>query len=149
MSHKKRTLIGRIVVTVIMVAFGLLCIFPFIWMISTSFKNEVDVMEFPIRIIPKVWNFTNYHEVWFESNFPTYYLNSIKVTGLTLLGDILLTTTAAYAFARLRFRGKEVIFSLYLATMMVPVQVMLLPKYIYFGWMNINNTHLALSLIHI
>lgn len=146
MSHKKRNLIGRIVVTVIMVAFGLLCIFPFIWMISTSFKNEVDVMEFPIRIIPKVWNFTNYHEVWFESNFPMYYLNSIKVTGLTLLGDIILTTTAAYAFARLRFRGKEVIFSLYLATMMVPVQVMLLPKYIYFGWMNINNNHLALIL---
>ncbi len=146
MSNKTRRLIGRIIVTLIMLAFGLLCIFPFIWMVSTSFKNEVDVMEFPIRIIPKVWNFANYPKVWFESNFPTYYLNSIKVTGLTLIGDFCLTTTAAYAFGRLKFRGKEVIFALYLATMMVPVQVMLLPKYIYFGWMGINNTHLALIL---
>ena len=60
MSNKTRRLIGRIIVTLIMVAFGLICIFPFIWMVSTSFKNEVDVMEFPIRIIPKVWNFANY-----------------------------------------------------------------------------------------
>ncbi len=146
MKYRTRHLIGRIVVTAVMIAFGLLCIFPFIWMISTSFKNEVDVMEFPIRIIPKVVNTGNYAKVWFESNFPNYYLNSIKVTALTLIGDVCITTCAAYAFARLKFRGKEIIFASYLATMMVPVQVMLLPKYIYFNWMGINNTHWALIL---
>jgi multiple sugar transport system permease protein len=115
-------------------------------MVSASFKNEIDVMEFPIRIIPKIVNWKNYSTVWFKSNFPLYYKNSLIVTSCTLIGTMILSTTAAYGFARLKFRGKNIIFAVYLATLMVPVQVILLPKYIYFGQLHLNNTFYALIL---
>nr|AUG44407.1 hypothetical protein [uncultured bacterium]AUG44423.1 hypothetical protein [uncultured bacterium] len=142
--HKQET--KRWIVTVLIFLLALLFIFPFIWMISTSFKYEIDVMEFPFRLIPKNVNTSNYVTVWTKGNFPLYYRNSLFVTVLTVLGDLCLTSMAAYAFARLRFRGKNLIFSCYLAAMMVPTQVLLLPKYIIFGKLGINNTHAALIL---
>lgn len=142
--HKKITKILRVAATLAAAVFAFLCVMPFVWMISTSFKYEIDVMNFPFKLIEDRINLTNYTTVWFKSNFPLYYWNSIKVTGLSLLGNLVLTTMAAYAFGRLRFRGKEIIFAVYLATMMIPDQVTILPKYLYFGAMRITNSHLAL-----
>lgn len=143
-NPNKKRLISRVIVTLIVIGIALMFLFPFIWMLSTSFKYEIDVMEFPIRIIPKNWNFNNYKTVWNNSDFPTYYLNSIKVSSITILGELCITTMAAYAFARLQFRGKKFLYTMYLATMMVPGQVLLLPKYIYFSELGITNTHLSL-----
>lgn len=142
----RKTQITRVIVTVLTFCFALICVFPFIWMISTSFKFEIDVMEFPIRIIPKRVNLQNYVRVFTKSNFPLYYLNTIKVTLVTVLGELVITTFAGYSFARLRYRGKKLIYAIYLATMMVPSQVMLLPKYIYFSKLHLTNTHWALIL---
>ncbi len=144
MSYKSKRLMLRIVVTVVLAALALVFVFPFLWMLSTSFKYEIDVMEFPVRLIPKNWNFQNYITVFTKSDFPGYYLNSIKVTLITIIGELCVTTMAAYAFARLTFRGKKFLFTLYLSTMMIPGQVLLLPKYIYFSQLHITNTHLAL-----
>lgn len=138
--------VEKIILTIFIFAIALGFIFPFIWMISTSFKFEADVMEFPFHIIPEEINTSNYKTVWQTETFPVYYRNSIVVTVLTVLGDMCLTSMAAYSFARLRFRGKNIIFSLYLSAMMIPTQVILLPKYIIFGLLGINNTHLALIL---
>lgn len=146
-SHQKiNRLLVRILVTIIVGGIALAFVFPFVWMLSTSFKYEIDVMEVPLRLIPKDWNFTNYTTVWRNSNFPSYYLNSIKVTLLTIMGELCVTTMAAYAFAKLEFRGKKTLFMLYLATMMVPGQVLLLPKYIYFSKLALTNSHIALIL---
>lgn len=138
--------VEKIILTIFIFAIALGFIFPFIWMISTSFKFEADVMEFPFHIIPENINTSNYKTVWQTETFPVYYRNSIFVTVLTVFGDMCLTSMAAYSFARLRFRGKNIIFSLYLSAMMIPTQVILLPKYIIFGLLGINNTHLALIL---
>lgn len=146
MKSKTKTNILRVICTILVGIVAISCIFPFIWMFSTSFKYEIDVMEFPIRLIPKNWNFSNYSTVLTGSNFPTYYLNSIKVAAISVLGQMAVTTTAAYAFARLRFRGKEVLYALYLATMMVPAQVIILPKYLYFSQLSLTNTHWSLIL---
>lgn len=132
------------VVTILVFLLALMFIFPFVWMISTSFKYELDVMEFPFRLFPKNLNASNYIKVWTSGNFTTYYRNSLIVTSLTVLGDLVLTSMAAYSFARLQFRGRNIIFSLYLAAMMIPTQVLLLPKYIIFGKLSINNTYMAL-----
>ena len=145
-SQKNRRLAGRILATLIIGGLAILFVFPFLWMLSTSFKYEIDVMEFPVRLIPKNWNFKNYVTVFTKSDFPGYYLNSIKVTFLAVAGELCITTMAAYAFGRLNFRGKKLLFTLYLSTMMVPGQVLLLPKYIYFSQLHITNTHLSLIL---
>lgn len=144
-TYTKRE-ITKGIITIIFFGTALLFIFPFIWMLSTSFKNEMDVLEIPIRLIPKQWNFENYKKVWTENSFLHYYMNSFKVTILTVLGDLCLTSMAAYAFARLKFRGKNIIFALYMATMMIPAQVLLLPKYILFRSLHLTNTHAALIL---
>lgn len=145
---KKHTVdqIKKTTLSLVLAFFAILCIFPFLWMVSSSFKNEIDVMEFPIRLIPNPINNNNYRTVWTKSNFPSYYKNSLFVTGVTLVGSLILSTVASYGFARLRFRGKKIIFAVYLATLMVPVQVTLLPKYIYFGQLHLNNTFWALIL---
>lgn len=145
-SQKNRRLAGRILATLIIGGLAILFVFPFLWMLSTSFKYEIDVMEFPVWLIPKNWNFKNYVTVFTKSDFPGYYLNSIKVTFLAVAGELCITTMAAYAFGRLNFRGKKLLFTLYLSTMMVPGQVLLLPKYIYFSQLHITNTHLSLIL---
>ena len=146
MKPKTKELLFKLLATLLVGSLAIVCVFPFIWMVSASLKNEIDVMEFPIRIIPKVVNWNNYATVWLKSDFPNYYRNSLFVTGVTLLGTICLSTTAAYGFARLKFRGKNLIFAVYMATLMVPIQVTLLPKYIYFGQLHINNTFYALIL---
>jgi multiple sugar transport system permease protein len=143
---KRKSLVGRMFATLVVILFAFLCVMPFIWMISTSFKYEIDVMNVPFKLIEDRVNLRNYSIVWNESNFPRYYLNSLKVTFLSLLGNLCLTTLAAYGFARLRFRGKNIIFSLYLATMMIPDQVTLLPKYLYFSFLGLTNNHLSLIL---
>src|SRR4029078_13150502 len=94
---------GRIVVTVLMLALGLLFLLPFIWMISTSFKPEVDVFKYPIEWIPKNWQVAqNYNDVWFgEHPFVLYYWNSIKVAVITTLVSLTVSSMAAYAFSHL------------------------------------------------
>lgn len=146
MNGRWKKFLIRVIATLLVGMLALICVFPFVWMVSASFKNEMDVMEFPIRLIPKTVNWTNYATVWLKSDFPNYYRNSLFVTGVTILGTTFLSTTAAYGFARLKFRGKNLIFAVYLATLMVPVQVTLLPKYIYFGMLHLNNTFYALIL---
>ena len=142
--HKRQT--EKTILTVIIFLLAIAFIFPFLWMISSSFKFEADVLEFPFHLIPEKVNTSNYQKVWQTKSFPIYYKNSIFVTLLTVLGDLCLTSMAAYSFARLKFRGRDVLFSLYLSAMMVPTQVLLLPKYIIFGKLGITNNHLALIL---
>lgn len=146
MDIHTKTQAKRLILTIVLMLCAIVCIFPFIWMVSSSFKNEMDVMEFPIKLIPDPVNTNNYYTVWMKSDFPNYYKNSLIVAISTLIGSLVLSTVAAYGFARLRFRGKKVMFAVYLATLMVPVQVTLLPKYIYFGQMHLNNTFWALIL---
>ena len=146
LSTKYKQLAGRVITTIFLLGIALLFLFPFLWMVSTSFKYEIDVMEVPVRLIPKNWNFNNYRQVFQNSNFPSYYRNSIKVSVLTILGELVVTTMAGYAFGRLQFRGKKLLYTLYLATMMVPGQALLLPKFMYFSQLNITNTHLSLIL---
>ena len=143
---KKKQNILKIALTIVMAVLAFAFIFPFLWMISSSFKYETEVMETPFHLIPRQIKTSNYSKVWSAGTFLTYYRNSIKVTVVTVLGDLCLTSMAAYSFAKLRFRGRDFIFKLYLAAMMIPTQVLLLPKYIIFGKLGINNTHWALIL---
>ena len=147
---KKQKDIGRIIgkstVTVILLLGGIICLMPLAWMISTSFKPELDVFEYPIHWIPKRWNFNTYKTVFTDELFPRYFWNSIVVTFFSVVGNVFFSSIAAYAFARLRFKGRNLLFMFYLETMMVPNQVLLVPKYLLFQELGISNTHLTLIL---
>lgn len=120
-------------------------LFPFIWMLLSSFKTRFEIMRFPITWLPDVWQFQNYTEVLTKYNFAAYYKNTLVVTLVNLAGEMVVNTLAAYAFARIEFPGSKAIFFLLLSVSMIPSQMTLIPVYIIMtrlGWVN---TYLALT----
>lgn len=114
-------------------------ILPFLWMISTSLKSGGATMVFPPKFLPHPLTFNNYKDVFNEFPMLTFLLNSLIVAVLTTVGTIFIATMAAYAFARMHFKGKNKIFLLYLATMMIPAQVTMIPQFILLkdlGWID-------------
>jgi multiple sugar transport system permease protein len=139
----------KLVNTVIMLIFGVIFLLPFIWMLSTSFKIEADVFKFPIEWIPSTWNgLENYKQVW-NGNYPflQYYLNTIKVSVITTVLSVLISSMAAYGFSKVQFKGKEIIFIIVLATYMVPTQAFLVPQFILYRWLGLFDSHLGLILL--
>lgn len=138
--------IAKILVTIVLFTIGLIMILPFIWMISTSMKYEVDVFTFPIQWIPTKFRILeNYKEVWFgDAPFTLYYFNSIKVTLITSFLSLLISSMAAFAFSKLKFPGRDQIFILIIATMIIPDQVTLIPRFLYFKWLHLFDTHFCL-----
>lgn len=138
----------RVIGTVLLCLLGVVMCAPLVWMLSTSFKVEADVFNFPIEWIPKrTRGFENYREVWMQDvPFGSYYLNSIKVTLITVVASILIGSLAAYGFSRIEFKGRDLLFMLYLATMAIPGQVTLVPRFILFRYLGLFDTHLCLIL---
>jgi multiple sugar transport system permease protein len=139
----------KLLVTIIMAAFGIIFLLPFIWMISTSFKVEADVFNFPIEWIPRRTNgIENYKEVW-TGNYPfaLYYWNSIKVTLITTVVSVFVSALAAYSFSKINFKGRDFIFLLVLATFMVPGQAILVPQFVLYRWLGLFDSHLGLILL--
>lgn len=145
----KRISIRDFIMTALMLAFAITCILPFIWMISASFKVEADVFNFPVEWIPKRWNAVqNYTEVWSgQYNFALYYWNSIKVAVLATILQGLISAMGAYAFAKINFKFKDQLFLLYLATLMIPEQITIIPRFMLFKWTGLYNTHVGLILM--
>jgi multiple sugar transport system permease protein len=115
--------------------------FPFYWMIATSFKTLDAVYEYPPKFVPGLnWETIseNYHAVLFKYNFLRYTRNSLFVATLASVGQMITCSLAGFAFARMHFRGKEIFFGLIIGTMMVPVEVVIIPEFILMnklGWL--------------
>ena len=141
-----RRKLPRIIITAVMALVALTCLSPLLWMVSASFKFESDVFSFPVQWLPERWNAVeNYREVWTgTSNFALYYWNSLKVAVLSTMLLLLTASMAAYAFTKIKFRGREILFWVYLAAMMIPMQVTLVPKFMIARWFGIYDTHFVL-----
>jgi multiple sugar transport system permease protein len=139
--------IKKLALTLVLLFFGIMTVIPFIWMISTSMKAPSEVFQYPIQWIPAELRFDHHIKVWTgDKSFITYYLNSLKVSLISTAGAVFLSAFAAYGFSRVQFRGRDALFVVYLSMMMVPPQVLFVPKFIMFEWVGIYNTHLALIL---
>ncbi|WP_068777363.1 carbohydrate ABC transporter permease [Paenibacillus sp. FJAT-26967] len=142
--------IRKVIMTAILLAIGLAFLLPFLWMVSTSLKPEADVFKYPIEWIPKQWQAVqNYSEVWMgQYPFYLFYWNSIKVTVLTTLCSLLFSCMAAYAFAKIDFKGREAAFLIVLATYMIPSQAILVPQFIIYRELRLFDTHTGLILLN-
>lgn len=126
----KKTL-EKIGIHSILIFASLLSIFPFIWLISTSLKGNMEnIFAYPPQIIPQDFTFENYIGVWKRVNFVAYFVNSMIVAGATVILNLLLSALAAYPLARMQFWGKKTAFFAVLATIMVPFQAIMLPVYL-------------------
>lgn len=115
----------------VLIFVSLLSIFPFIWLISTSLKGNVEnIFAYPPQIIPQDFTLANYIGVWKRVNFIAYFVNSMVVAGATVFLNLLLSALAAYPLARMNFWGKKFSFFAVLATIMVPFQAIMLPVYL-------------------
>lgn len=142
-----KAMLRKTILTVVMLFFSIVMIVPFLWMISTSFKTPAEVFEYPIRWIPAHFNWSHHVKIWSGDNsFVQYYANSLKVAVISTAGAVLLSSLAAYGFSRIEFKGRNAMFLIYLSMMMVPPQVLFVPKFIMFDWVGIFNTHWALIL---
>lgn len=140
----------KAVLTIVMALIGIMFLMPFLWMISASFKLEEDVLSFPIQWVPDTWNaVANYQEVW-TGNLPfmLYYWNSIKVTVLTTLTSVTISALAAYGFAKIPFKGRNVLFLIVLATYMIPPQTLLVTQFLLYRWIGLYDTHTGLILLN-
>jgi multiple sugar transport system permease protein len=115
---------------------------PFLWMLSVSLQGQGDVFRVPPRWIPDPPRFSNYSEIMERLPFAQFFLNSVKIAGLATIGQVLSCSLAAYAFARMRFRGSNVLYIILLATMMIPAQVTMIPSFMimrFLGWIDSHN----------
>lgn len=124
-------------VATIALAIGLVMIlYPLLWMFSTALKSDSEVM-INTGLIPQAWAWDNFAKAWNSAPFTRYLLNTLFITGLSLVGNLLSNTLVAYGFARLRFKGRDTIFLAVLGTMMIPYMVTMVPAYVLFskiGW---------------
>lgn len=119
---------------------------PFVWMGLTAFKSYDESIRIPLTIWPEVWRFDNFVTVWNKFPFPAFYFNTFFVMAVIIICQIAICSIAAYAFARLKFPGNNVIFLLCLSVMMVPGQIFIIPHYEIMMGLNLINTITALWL---
>ena len=117
----------------ILIAGVILAVFPFFWMISASLMTLGEATG--RALLPKIPQWTNYIKAWNDANFSEYFVNSVITTAITLTGQVVFCTLAAYAFASMEFPGKSFIFSLLLATLMLPEAVTWVPNFITVTWL--------------
>jgi multiple sugar transport system permease protein len=117
---------------------------PFAWMLSSSLKLNRDVFTFPMKWIPEVPRWKNYSDIWTKIPLGTFIFNTVKLSVIVTIFQLLSSSFAAYAFAKLRFPGRQGLFMGYIATIAVPWQAYMVPQFIMMRSMGLNNTHLAI-----
>lgn len=140
-----KTKIYRGVVYFVLTIVSITMLVPFLWMFLTAFKTVSETTQVdPFVIVPSVWQFQNFSNVVKAMDFVRLYANTLGMVGLRILFAVLTATLSGYAFARLMFPGKNLMFSLVLVQMMVPVQIFIIPQYVMISKMHLTNTILGL-----
>lgn len=138
----------KIILTAFILLIGLIANFPFIFMISSSFKVSGEVMKFPWHLIPESPTIMNFKSLFTNGiyNFQRWYQNTIIMTSLTIVIKIFFVSFTAYGFARIKFKGKDIIFLVLLSAMMIPSDIMIIPRYMIFKNLHIIDSMWALIL---
>lgn len=129
-SHKISSIIWSIIRYAILCLGALITLLPFLWMISSSLKTSSEIVKIPPTMFPAVPQFSNYVEAWNAAPFGRYFINTVIVSVLTTIGVLITSILAAYAFSRLKFPGKGVMFSLFMATLMIPSEMLIITNFI-------------------
>lgn len=135
---------GKVLLYTALILMSLIMLVPFVWMLSASLKYNKDVFSFPIQWIPQNPRWENYHDIWTEIPMAKFILNTIKLTIIVTILQLLTSSFAAYAFAKLNFRFRDTLFLAYVATIAVPWQVYMIPQFLMMRSMRLNDTHLAI-----
>lgn len=147
-SYRRKTQIQHGILFVVLLAAGLTMLVPFFWTLSSSFKFDKEIFEYPIKWIPEIFRFSNYEEVWTRLPFFTYYLNTIKLSLIVTVGQIVTCSLAAYSFSKMEYPGRDKIFLCYLATMMVPWHAIMIPQFMIIKGLGLYNSHWSIIVMN-
>ncbi len=143
-SAKTQHTIMMVIIYIFLILIALLMLVPFAWMLSASLKLNKDVFAFPIEWIPSNPRWKNYIDIWTKIPLLTFIKNSAKLTVIVTLLQLFTSSFAAYAFAKMQFKGKNALFLGYIGTIAVPWQAYMVPQFMMMRSWNLNNTHLAI-----
>lgn len=143
-SAKRQHQVTMFFIYALLIVVALLMLVPFVWMLSASLKMNKDVFAFPIEWIPSNPRWRNYQDIWTKIPLLTFIKNTAKLTIIVTLLQLFTSSFAAYAFAKLNFKGKKVLFLGYIATIAVPWQAYMVPQFMMMRSWGLNNTHLAI-----
>ena len=132
---------------VLLIMLAILMLIPFIWMLSASLKLDKDVFRFPIEWIPQNPQWSNYETIWTRIPFLTFFQNSLKLTVIITFLQVATSSFAAYAFAKLKFKGRDFLFLAYLGSIAIPWQVYMIPQFILLRELDLVDNHLSLILL--
>ncbi|NLA59025.1 MAG: carbohydrate ABC transporter permease [Firmicutes bacterium] len=144
-----RTIVKKAGIHLVLIIGGLTMLFPFLWLVSSSFKPASQIFQVPIQWIPTEITFDNFISGWKGLpgfTFSTFILNSIKVTGTVVIATVFSSSFVAYGFSRIDFKFRNVLFLLLLSTLMIPSQVTLIPLYIIFAKVGLIDTYVPLTI---
>jgi multiple sugar transport system permease protein len=117
---------------------------PLVVMLSSAFKIDSQIYDFPMRVIPKTPTLENFSQL--ANRFPLYAWNSIKLTFIIVIVQLLTATTGAYAFSKLQWKGRDLVFMFYVASIMIPIHSIIIPQFLIVRNLGLYNTHMALIL---
>lgn len=137
---KSKKAIGRILPHVVLIVLSVFFVFPFLWLLSTSLKSTEEMFKYPLELIPRVFRFSNYLDAVNEIPFFRYTLNTLFVTAMSIAGQLFGATLVAYSVSLVDWKGKNIIFGVIMSTMMIPIQVTMVPVYIIFYKMGLVGT---------
>jgi len=137
------TRIGRTVLQLVLLVLAAIWLIPVLWMVMTSIKTDSDIFTLPLRLLPRGATLENYESALQKSNLLLWFMNTVIVTALQVSLTVVISALAAYAFARIPFPGRHVLFLIVLSTLMIPGQVTLIPTYLIVSRLNWVNTYQA------
>lgn len=140
--YKTKNILINFVIYLFLISVALSCLFPLLWMVSSSFKTQETVFK-DMSLIPKEFHFENYYLALKEGEFGRYFLNSIFYTVSVVLGIIIVSSLAAYAFSRFEFPGRNFLFYIFMAAMMIPIPGSFVALYVLLNKLHLRNTALG------
>lgn len=144
---KNKTKAIKILTIFFLVFLSLLMLIPFYWMMISSLKLNKDVFSIPMKWWPDSLHWENYNVIWNKIPLFTFFINTVKLTVITTFIQLITSCLAAYGFTKTKFKGRDLIFIMYVTTIAVPWQVYMIPQFILISKMGLNDTHLGLILM--
>lgn len=144
---KNKKLISKVLIYIILIILAILMLVPFVWMLSASLQLNKDVFKYPFEWIPSKPVWQNYIDIWTKIPLATFVFNTAKLTIIITLLQLLTSSFAAYAFAKLKFKFRDILFLCYVGTIAIPWQVYMVPQFIMMRSLHLDDTHLAIILL--
>lgn len=147
MSKNQKNIAYKTCIYILLIVLTAITLMPLLWMLSASIKTDSEVFSMVFSWFPEVPQWSNYSKIWEKIPLATFTFNSVKLTVIATLIQILTSSFAAYGFAKCKFRGRDTLFLLYVATIAIPWQVFMMPQYNMMNKMHLVDSHLGYILI--